>query len=68
MPTIGGGMSMVMFSEPGSQSRSMTGACCWRADGTPMGMAGGYAMAGARFSTGNPDDKKEEDKEPKPKL
>ena len=46
----------------------MTGACCWRADGTPMGMAGGYAMTGARFSTGNPDDKKEEDGEPKPKL
>jgi hypothetical protein len=30
-----------------------------------MGMAGGYALSGARFSTGNLDDKKEE---PKPKL
>ena len=61
-------MSMVMFSNPDSGIRSMTGACCWRADGTPMGMAGGYAMTGARFSTGNPDDKKEEDGETKPKL
>lgn len=65
VPTIGGGMSMVMFSEPGRKPTSMTGACCWRADGTPMGMAGGYALSGARFSTGNLDDKKEE---PKPKL
>ena len=32
-----------------------------------MGMAGGYAMTGARFSTGNLDDKKE-DAEPQPKL
>ena len=40
------------------------------ANGTPMGMAGGYAMTGARFSTGNPDDKKEdeEEEEAKPKL
>jgi hypothetical protein len=61
---------MVMFEPGSSEGKSMTGACCWRADGTPMGMAGGYAMTGARFSTGNPDDKKEdeEEEEAKPKL
>ena len=60
-PTIGGGMSMVMFTGGGeeeeerAEERAMVGACCWRADGTPMGMAGGYAMSGARFSTGGLD-------------
>ena len=57
-PTIGGGMSMVMFTGGGEEEeeeRGMVGACCWRADGTPMGMAGGYAMSGARFSTGGLD-------------
>ena len=59
--TIGGGMSMVMFTGGGGEEaeaeeeRAMVGACCWRADGTPMGMAGGYAMSGARFSTGGLD-------------
>ena len=57
--TIGGGMSMVMFTgggeEEAEEERAMVGACCWRADGTPMGMAGGYAMSGARFSTGGLD-------------
>ena len=28
----------------------MTGAACWRADGTPVGIAGGLARAGVRFS------------------
>ena len=59
-PTIGGGMSMVMFTGGGGEEeeeeeRGVVGACCWRADGTPMGMAGGYAMSGARFSTGGLD-------------
>ena len=27
----------------------MTGAACWRADGTPIGMGGGPARAGVRF-------------------
>jgi gamma-glutamyltranspeptidase/glutathione hydrolase len=27
----------------------MTGAACWRADGTPVGVAGGLARPGVRF-------------------
>jgi gamma-glutamyltranspeptidase/glutathione hydrolase len=27
----------------------MTGAACWRADGTPIGLGGGYARKGVRF-------------------
>ena len=27
----------------------MTGAACWRADGTPVGIAGGLARPGVRF-------------------
>jgi len=28
----------------------MSGAACWRADGTPIGVAGGLARAGVRFT------------------
>jgi gamma-glutamyltranspeptidase/glutathione hydrolase len=51
-PTVGGGMSLIRFEYDTPGSTSMTGACCWRADGTPMGVGGGFAEAGARFSTG----------------
>ncbi len=44
---IAGGMNAVAFGEDGM----MTGAACWRADGTPIGIAGGLARAGVRFST-----------------
>jgi gamma-glutamyltranspeptidase/glutathione hydrolase len=27
----------------------MTGAACWRADGTAIGLGGGYARKGVRF-------------------
>ena len=27
----------------------LTGASCWRADGTPVGLGGGYARQGVRF-------------------
>lgn len=43
---IGGGMSCIGFSPDGM----MTGAACWRADGTPIGIAGGLARPGVRFS------------------
>lgn len=43
---IAGGMSMVSFADDGL----LTGAACWRADGTPVGLAGGLARAGVRFS------------------
>ncbi|MCP5156253.1 MAG: gamma-glutamyltransferase [Ectothiorhodospiraceae bacterium] len=43
---IAGGMSAVAFGDDGT----LTGAACWRADGTPVGIAGGLARAGVRFS------------------
>jgi gamma-glutamyltranspeptidase/glutathione hydrolase len=42
---VGGGMSAIEFSADGM----MTGAACWRADGTPIGLGGGYARKGVRF-------------------
>jgi gamma-glutamyltranspeptidase / glutathione hydrolase len=43
---IAGGMNMIAFEADGG----MTGAACWRADGTPVAIAGGNARAGVRFS------------------
>ena len=45
MPTIAGGMNAIQFCDDGS----LEGAACWRADGTPIGIAGGLARAGVRF-------------------
>jgi gamma-glutamyltranspeptidase / glutathione hydrolase len=45
MPTVGGGMNAIQFVEDGL----LSGAACWRADGTPIGMAGGLAKPGVRF-------------------
>ncbi len=45
---VGGGMNGVGFGRDGM----LTGAACWRADGTPIGLGGGHAAAGIRF---NPD-------------
>jgi gamma-glutamyltranspeptidase/glutathione hydrolase len=45
VPTVAGGMNAIQFHEEGS----LTGAACWRADGTPIGLAGGLARAGVRF-------------------
>jgi gamma-glutamyltranspeptidase/glutathione hydrolase len=45
MPTVGGGMNGIAFDEDGG----MSGAACWRADGTPIGMSGGLARTGVRF-------------------
>jgi gamma-glutamyltranspeptidase/glutathione hydrolase len=42
---VGGGMSAIRFDDDGA----MTGAACWRADGTPIGLGGGYARPGVRF-------------------
>jgi len=44
---IGGGMGMIVFDENG-----MTGASCWRADGTPIAVSGGMARLGSRFDVG----------------
>jgi gamma-glutamyltranspeptidase / glutathione hydrolase len=45
MSTVGGGMNGIEFEEDGR----LSGAACWRADGTPIGMSGGLARAGVRF-------------------
>ncbi len=45
LPHIGGGMNAIKFEADGS----MTGAACWRADGTPIGLGGGLARANTRF-------------------
>ena len=46
VPRVAGGMNAIGFAEDGT----MTGAACWRADGTPIGLAGGLARAGVRFT------------------
>ena len=45
VPTIGGGMNAIAFGDEGE----MTGAACWRADGTVSAMGGGLAAAGVAF-------------------
>jgi gamma-glutamyltranspeptidase/glutathione hydrolase len=42
---VAGGMCAIQFHDDGG----MTGAACWRADGTPIGLGGGYARKGVRF-------------------
>lgn len=46
MPRIAGGMNAISFGADGT----LTGAACWRADGTPVAVSGGLARAGARFT------------------
>lgn len=43
--TIGGGMNGIAFNDDGT----MTGAACWRADGSVVALGGGLARAGVRF-------------------
>ena len=43
VPHIGGGMNAIAFGD------TMTGAACWRADGTVMALGGGLAKPGVRF-------------------
>lgn len=45
MPHIGGGMNAIAFDQDGG----MTGAACWRADGTVTALGGGLARPGVRF-------------------
>lgn len=45
VPHIGGGMNAIAFGPGGV----MTGAACWRADGTVSAMGGGLADAGVSF-------------------
>jgi len=46
MPRIAGGMNAIAFNPDGT----LTGAACWRADGTPVGISGGLAREGVRFT------------------
>jgi gamma-glutamyltranspeptidase/glutathione hydrolase len=46
VPTVAGGMNAIQFGDDGG----LAGAACWRADGTPIGLAGGLARAGVRFA------------------
>ena len=43
--SVGGGMCAIRFKDDGE----MTGAACWRADGTAIGLGGGHARKGSRF-------------------
>ncbi len=45
VPAVGGGMNAIEFADDGT----MTGAGCWRADGTAIGLGGGIARPGVRF-------------------
>ena len=45
VPNVGGGMGGIRFHGNGD----LEGAACWRADGTPIGVSGGFARAGVRF-------------------
>jgi len=45
LPHVAGGMGAIAFEDDGT----LTGASCWRADGTPVGIGGGYAREGIRF-------------------
>lgn len=42
---VGAGMGMIA-----KEGARLSGASCWRADGTPIGIGGGMARAGLRFS------------------
>ncbi|WP_138469408.1 gamma-glutamyltransferase [Poseidonocella sp. HB161398] len=45
VPHIGGGMNAIAFGSGGA----MTGAACWRADGTVFALGGGFADEGVAF-------------------
>ena len=54
-PRMGGVLKVASVGEPPTLDIPMstavivTGAACWRADGSPVGLGGGYARAGIRF-------------------
>jgi gamma-glutamyltranspeptidase/glutathione hydrolase len=45
VPHVAGGMGAIAFEADGT----LTGASCWRADGSPVGLGGGDARGGIRF-------------------
>ena len=60
VPHIGGGMNAIGFAADGM----MTGAACWRADGTVAATGGGLARPGVRFWPGRTPDETEPEPEP----
>lgn len=50
LPCIGAGMNAIGIGEDGM----LTGAACWRADGTAVGIGGGYAREGVRYWPARP--------------
>ena len=48
LPHVAGGMNGIQFNPDGS----MTGAACWRADGTPIGVSGGLTQRRVKFWAG----------------
>ena len=47
VPNVAGGMNGIVVDHA---SGNMTGGACWRADGSPAALAGGYANAEVRFN------------------
>ena len=45
VPHVAGGMCAIRFHDDGM----MEGAACWRADGAPVALSGGWAAPGVRF-------------------
>ena len=45
VPAVGGGTGMIRF-----QDEQIIGASCWRADGSPVAIGGGWAQGRPRFS------------------
>jgi gamma-glutamyltranspeptidase/glutathione hydrolase len=48
---VAGGLCAIGFVPDGDRAGEMTGAACWRADGTPLGIGGGLARKGTSFFT-----------------
>ncbi|MEM7029233.1 MAG: gamma-glutamyltransferase [Chloroflexota bacterium] len=46
VPAVAGGMNGIQFDQ---ETGLMTGAACWRADGSPVALSGGNARPGSRF-------------------
>ena len=49
-PCVGAGMNAISIGEDGG----LTGAACWRADGSAVGIGGGPAREGVRYWPGQP--------------
>jgi gamma-glutamyltranspeptidase/glutathione hydrolase len=45
VPTVAGRMNAIQFHDDGR----LMDAACWRADGAPVGLAGGLARSGVRL-------------------